>query len=759
MAAVRTRSLQWTVAFTSVGVLAFEISLMRILLQASWHHFAFVVISIALIGFGASGTALFILQRPILKHCQSVLFALVLATGSSMPMCTSLAQHIPIESRLAPALLWWQIGCWVSYWAVLAIPFFLGAAAIGLGLMTARDHVAGTYAANLLGSACGALLAPGVMFVVEAQWLPYLTGGAVVIGAVTVGGAWTGKSVVGWLLCVSMVIFCAVIDPPHVRPDPYKRGAQVQRLERQGQVERITGVCGPRGKVEFFRSHLFHDLPFLSGSTPPPPMGIILSDGHFAGSVLEVQRTADAAVVDHTIMAVPYDLLPDQPDVLLLGEAGGTNVWLAALHEAGSTHLVQPDGHVISVLQGQPKHLGSAFLELPGVHAVIGEPRHFVDRTKERFDLIQLVNLESSAAGSGGAAGLAQNYLITVEGFASCLDRLTAGGIIAVSRGIQDPPRDNIKLLATFVAALRTRGIADPQDHVAIVRDYLAVCTMVTRSPLEPNHIEALRRACSGRQLTPVWFPGIQPSELNHPDALPVGPDEVGDWYYYAASQLFSPDAERFIDGWSFDIRPPTDDRPFFFDFCRLRAIGALRRAFGELWLTRTEVALLFVLAAGTVIVVVGGIMTLAPLLAIRRKEPTAAKGWVAAYFASIGLAYLLLELALLSRLIHWIGDPLTAAAVTIAGLLLFSGLGSLTVQRLKLSSPRWVCCLMLCLITLAVGESMVFRRYANVVGSLSQLTGCAAALLPIAPLGFLMGFPMPTALLRLGRAAAQPVN
>ena len=97
--ALRPRSPAWAVAFTSLGLLAFEISLMRILLQASWHHFAFVVISIALMGFGASGTALFILQRPILKHRQGVLLALILATGSSMPICTALAQHIPIEAR------------------------------------------------------------------------------------------------------------------------------------------------------------------------------------------------------------------------------------------------------------------------------------------------------------------------------------------------------------------------------------------------------------------------------------------------------------------------------------------------------------------------------------------------------------------------------------------------------------------------------------------------------------------------------------
>jgi len=756
--AVRPGQLAWVAFFTAVGVLGFEIGLMRLLLVASWHHFAFLVISVALLGFGASGTGLFLLRRSILPRSEGILFALVLLAGGLMPICAGLAQHIPIEARVVPALFWRQLGCWIVYWAVLGLPFLFGAGAIGLTLMLAGKKIAGIYTGNLLGSACGCALATVAMGFVQPQWLPVMTGGTVLIGALGLRPGSVRVQSICWSLTVGVAGFFVLIDPPQVRLDPYKRGAYVQRLVRQDQAQRIVSVPGARALLEVFRSDLFHDVQFLSGGVAPPPIAAILADGHLAGSVLEIDRPQDAQVVDQTIMSFPYALLPDRPHVLLLGEVGGSNVWLAARKRAASIHVVQPDANVVAILRGPMKNRGGGFLDLPNVHAVVEEPRHFVDHTAERFDLIQLAGLEWSAAGSGGVAGLGQNHLITVEGIAACLGRLTDAGLLTVTRGIQDPPRDNIKLLATIVAALRERGVADPASRIAIVRDYLAVCTVVGSSPWSRPQIQAIRRNCADRQLTPVWFPGVKPEELNTPDALAVPPDGVGDWYHYAAKQLFSASAQPFIDDWPFDIRPPLDDRPFFFDFCKISSLGELKRAYGDLWLTRTELSLLFVLAAILIVGVAGALLTVLPLLLLRGSKSVKGRGPVAAYFTAIGLGYLLLEMTFLSRLTHWIGDSVTAAAVTIAGFLLFSGLGSLTVQRLGVESTRAMRYVILCLIACGLIELAVSREVTAVVGSLPRMFRCAGALLAIAPLAYLMGFPMPAALARLDRHASSLV-
>ena len=132
--------LAWTVGFVSAAVLGFEIALIRLLLVASWHHFAFLVISVALLGFGASGTALVIMRGWALRRTEPLLFGLALLTAASMPLCWTIAQHVPLEARFAPALLWQQLATWCVYWAILTVPFFFGAAVIGLALMVSPSE-------------------------------------------------------------------------------------------------------------------------------------------------------------------------------------------------------------------------------------------------------------------------------------------------------------------------------------------------------------------------------------------------------------------------------------------------------------------------------------------------------------------------------------------------------------------------------------------------------------------------------------------
>src|SRR5262245_32271662 len=132
----------WSLLFVSAGTLAFEIALMRVLLVASWHHFAFLVISIALLGFGFSGTALLFARSWLAPRSRAAVPILALATAASMPLCVALAQHVPIEARIVPALLWNQLGWWLAYWAILTVPFLLAATTIGLGLIVAQERVA-----------------------------------------------------------------------------------------------------------------------------------------------------------------------------------------------------------------------------------------------------------------------------------------------------------------------------------------------------------------------------------------------------------------------------------------------------------------------------------------------------------------------------------------------------------------------------------------------------------------------------------------
>jgi hypothetical protein len=225
--------------------------------------------------------------------------------------------------------------------------------------------------------------------------------------------------------------------------------------------------------------------------------------------------------------------------------------------------------------------------------------------------------------------------------------------------------------------------------------------------------------------------------------------------------------SRRFIEQWPFDVRPPTDDRPFFENFCKLQSIGVLKEAFGNLWPTRTELSLLFVLAAACAITLVGLLLTVVPLLWVRGVRSSPGRGTTSIYFISIGLGYLMLEITVLSRLIHLIGDAVLAGSTAIAGFLFFSGAGSLAAQKIiqtrmsgsegtlttknGLAETRGVLWI---LVLSGAAAIWVLGMTATWAGQFSVAWRMAAALTAIGPLGFLMGFPMPMGLRHLGNTA-----
>ena len=742
------------------GVIAFEIGLIRVLQYASWYHFAFLVITIALLGFGMSGAILSLWRGYLIRRPQTALPVLALLTAVSIPLMLQAAQLLPVSGRFLPGLVAGQLAWWVVYWALLTVPFALGASAIGLALMSAGERLPAVYASNLIGSASGAVGVTVVMYFVEPAWLGYAT------GAVVLAAAWrTDRRTQSVGLVASGVLtgaLAVLLNPPSIRVDDDKYLAYVNRLEADGQAVHLARAFGPSGVVEVFGSDTFHDMAFMTDERMPPSMASIVVDGHRAGSLLRIDGTDQAEALDGTLMALPYGLAPTRPRVLLLDEVGGGNIWLARRNGAAAVDVVQSNRVLTALFSGPLADEGGAVFNLPGVALHSVEPRAFLEGTEEAFDLIQLSGMESWSAAAGGLEGLNQDHLMTVEGMEAALRRLSPDGILHVSRGIQLPPRDNAKIAATVIAALRQSGIARPARsgaHMAVVRDFLGVITMVRPRPWRADEIRRLRDLCAAKNLTPVYFEGISAEELNRPDELPGPPGEEGDYLYHVVRSLLSLDpgaSTDFLDEWPFHVRPATDDRPFFGNFGKIGALPDFRRVYGAGWLLRSELAFLFVLSAAVIVSLAGIVLILLPF-AFRsdiRRAPD--RSTAALYFLAIGLAYLVLEIAFLSGIQRLLGDPVIGGAATVGGFLFCSGLGSLAANRIAalpgVSLARLAMVPAVMAIPVFTGLILL-----NLYGGAWPLgIRLVAAVALIAPLAFAMGLPFPLGLQRFqARSAA----
>ena len=749
----------------SCGVIAFEIGLIRVLQYASWYHFAFLVITIALLGFGMSGAILSLWRGYLLRHRHTALPILVLLTAVSIPLMLQAAQLLSVTGRFLPGLVVGQLAWWAGYWALLTVPFALGATAVGLALMSAGERLTAVYASNLIGSASGAVGVTIVMYFVDPAWLGYVTG-AVVLAAAYRGdrrsssNGLVSSSVPAVLAVLAMLTgaLLALFYPPFIRVDDDKYLAYVDRLEEDGQAEQLARAVGPTGVVEAFGSDAFHDMAFMTDERVPPSMASIVVDGHRAGSLLRIERPEQAEALDGTLMALPYGLVPSNPRVLLLDEVGGGNVWLARRHGAAAVDVVQSNRVLSDLLAGPLEDEGGMVFNLPGVALHLVEPRAFLEGTRGSFDLIQLAGMESWSAAAGGLEGLNQDHLMTVEGVAAALRRLSPDGILHVSRGIQLPPRDNAKIAATVIAALELAGIARPGVHIAMVRDFLGVCTMVRPRPWRVGEIRRLRDRAAERNLTPVYFRGITAGELNRPDELPGPPGEDGDYLYHVMRSLLSGDpgeTDRFFDEWPFEVRPATDDRPFFGNFGKLGALPDFRRAYGAGWLLRSELAFLFVLSTAVIVTCAGLVLILLPFVFRSDIRRASGRSNAAVYFLAIGLAYLVLEIAFLSGIQRLLGDPVIGGAATVGGFLLCSGLGSLAANRIAALPGVTLGRLALvpAVLTIPVFTGLILLALFG--GAWPLGVRLAAVLVLIAPLAFAMGLPFPLGLRWFGARSA----
>jgi spermidine synthase len=803
-----------TVALISAALIAYEIVLMRRLLLESWHHFGYLVISVALLGFGASGTFLAVIEQRVRARPRETMFWLAAGLATGLVVMPRVASLLPVTARFIPNDLWDQVGWWSLYWLTALIPFLLGAAFLGAALMTAGRRVGRVYAANLFGSAVGAvgaILLVSYFLIEDALWPSFvLTILALLVLAFHARRAESyARPVPRVILTLALVALAALAEswwPLVPSYDEYKYAARLERLVEQGSARRVARRCDPHGYVELYESDLFHDLPFLALTEAPPPMYSLVLNGDPAGSVLRIKDAAEAAVMDGTLMAVPYRLVRPQPRVLLIGETGGANVWLGRRH-AAQIDAVQPNAALVELVRARSGVLDT------GVNVHVADPRRFLaSADRPQCDLIQVVSLEGLGVGSAGMRGLAEDHLATVEGFADCLRALSDNGVLAVSRGIQEPARENIRIFATLVEALESLGVTDASRQMVQVRDYLGVCTIALKLPLDDARRQTLRTAIREFDLTPVWYDGLPLEDVNQPDAFDGPPGTNVDWLHYAASEILSPRREAFYGEWMLNVRPVHDDNPFFWDFYKPQGLAELKRVYGDLWLTRAELGRLFLYAS---LIVAGGaavVLILLPLGIIEsrrwmkagrrenspravvqdgnlapadvaagprtgrahrleagategvaagprtgrahRLEAGATEGvaagprtgraasavtiWTIIYFGGIGLGFMAIEMALISRAIRWVGDPVIASALVIGGVLLVSGIGSLTGGRI-VGQRVW-------LAPAAVTVSAVVLRLVGWDVSAGPWLLLLVTLLA----GYLMGMPMPAGLAAL---------
>ena len=693
--------------------LVLEVSITRIFSAAILYHFAFVAVSVALVGLGASG---------LVVHHRVTKLKGKWAENLTIYSAWGITIFIPITLFVMHALAS-QVIYLPLYMVLFSVPFFLIGIIISAAFNAFASVAGRLYAADLIGASAGALLV--VLFLV-------LTGGegsTLIVGLISAVSATLFsritkniKKTIGSLMLVAFAIslifinyatqiFAIPTDPTAQKDLPiYLRehpGSKIVKTEWNSfsRIDVVEGGEGGEGLVAKV---------FIDGGAGT---NIISWDG----------STESRQELSTWMQYLPFKMMQD-PKVLVIGSGGGRDVVASLVSGSKDVTSVEINPIIYDTVKSYGDRAGNVYSH-QYVRSHVDEGRSFITRSSEKYDIIYVPFVDTWASVSSGGLSVSENFLYTLEGFQQYYDHLTERGKIVTVRWLIDAPR----FISTYAKLLEQNGI--PQDqlhrHLMMVtsdsytQDPSVTMVVFSKSPFTDEEISFLSQSFSQYDYKPILVPE---QVMREPyDALLSGDITL----------------EQFYNLFDTKVYPVTDDNPYFLSF--------------EKPLPPVVEVLLYA-SIGIV-----AIFLLVPFAWIRRRRGEREAGGgeeevgisikkreigirtVIPYFAALGVGFILIELALLQKLILLMGNPTMTFALLLFTILISSGGGSLVSSRIAKNNMRNLIFVIGGIAGL--GVLYVFSLPSIIYSALAEPIEIRAAISigVLAPIGFLMGMPLPT--------------
>jgi hypothetical protein len=712
----------------SAGSLAFEISLTRLFAVQQFHHFAFVVISLAVMGIAASGVLLAL--RP--KH--PPLSVLAIAYAISIMLAYLTINNLPFDSY---SIAWdqRQIGILFLYFLVAGIPFMLAGWTVGACLTAAGREAHLPYAANLVGSALGCPAALAVLASFGGE-------GAVAL-AISLGllAAFVLTPRISLRVLLTLLISLTIwggVDPPKtlaLRLSPYKPLSVISLApDAQTTVTRWSAST----RVDVVESNSIHVLPGLSLNAKielPLQAAIFLDgDGPLPINNLSPDESESITLAAYMPNALAYILRPNA-QALILQPGAGLDTIIALAAGANHVTLATDEPLIHEILTGPYADFTHYVLDSPQLTVITRPSRNVLHITHQDYDVIQFALSHSYRPVASGAFSLTEDFLLTVEALGEAFDRLSENGLLVITRWLGTPPSESARTWSTLLAALQ---IEDPASHLIAYRGMRTATMIAAKQPFTLSELDATRAFLQDNAFDPIHLPDLKPGELNRYNQLPL------DTYHEVFSSLLD-DPSSTVASYDFNLKPPTDDRPFFHHYFRWRQVPDIMATLGVFWQPFGGSGYLVLLALLGLMILLSFPLILSPLIVLGRRGSWSPPRWgLMGYFAFLGAGYLLIEIPLIQKLTLLLDRPALALATVLFTLLLASGIGSLLSTRVNLRKTLILLVLLLVLTTLTLPWIIEHALAWSLVARL------LLSVLILAPAGLLMGVPFAAGLRRL---------
>ena len=714
------RTLLAGLALTSFAALLLELALTRLFSVVLFYHFAFLAISIALLGLGAGGVFAYLFKDKLSNYATRALATrLCTANAAVIVVVLEIVLHVPVSLDVSGK----NFLRLTALYLAAAIPFFLTGLLFSVVFARESSRIPWLYGADLCGGALACLAVVPLL-----NWF----GGpnAILFSGIALAGAaliWANNPAArrnAGLLGIALVALTALnysgrlIDVVYAKGmfrDPswveFARWNALSRVEvdRQGQAKAIVIDADASTYIMNADVSLWHQTEWEKDlmSAPPALANVLRPHGEFA----------------------------------IIGPGGGVDVLRAVANGSPSVTGIEINPIIATtIMRGRYADYAQHLYERPDVHIHVTDGRSYLRSTQQRFDVVQMTLVDTWASTAAGAFALSENNLYTVEAFQEYFDHLKPDGMIAITRWEFRHPREALRVVAVAIEALHRLGVQNPARHFMVAslgsldEDGIPVVVLAKKTPFTAEEEDAVQEHCARySDLDPLYVP-------SDPGQNPF------------SDLIASNDPGAYARTYAYNVAPVNDNAPFFFFTLKASQIlGERNLRHGIDWKVNLGVLVLLLV----LIISAFAVMTflILPLLLKTRNDRQSAVPLL--YFIAVGLGYILVEIAFIQRFVLFLGHPTYALTVVIFLLMVSSGAGSLTSRRWLQSAEKGWIPLVVIFVLLAIYVVFLPGRLAALVGNNFEFRLLISGFLLI-PLGFVMGMPFPTGLRALAGFAGE---
>lgn len=666
----------------SLICISLELFLTRILNLKAWNHVVYTVIPFAMLGYGIGANIVLIFNNSLKKFETSRLLAvLLLLIAATSLLSAFLLKDLPIRIDYLLSIFanLQSLGMLLLAYTLFMVPFILIGFLIVYLFTTFPADTHKLYFFDLMGAAAGAYL----FFILIDNFAVFHS--LIIFFAISLLTAvWIMSPQRRWVSIVSsslvlMVIFVVMPEPVEYTIDPAKGWEWIPGYFKKTDYDYLVSRWHPLGRTDVFRIkggkeaedqvNRQNPATFEINLAPPPEFSYFSSNFLAGTPVYEMsreglaKRRSEVRLFTKT-MELPYLLLKD-PKVVVIGTGGGRDIFMAGTH--GAKEIVGAEinpGIVREMTPGGTMYDYSGRI-YTGPHTQVFniDGRHLVKKlSADSADLVIMNGVDTFSGLSSGAYAYAESYLYTQSAFEDYLRILRSQGFINIYRwAFPGLPREELRLFAIALSALRDSGASKPWEHIIVGRRGGWSIFLIKKSAFSAQEQKTVRDYLTGLGNTLVY------------------PQDPGKDIYLKAFSVyvkyFKEGKQRiFEQHYPYDISVVTDDNPFFYKYYKFDLFHVFQN-----WHTGTIVFWTQVLILIQAIVFITLFICL-PLIVFKKEGilKLRSRGSFIAFFSCLGVGFMFIEISAMQRFVLLLGSPIYSISVILAALLASTGVGSL---------------------------------------------------------------------------------